>query len=530
MLRLFRISLMSALLLSIFGSYARACGERAVAIIVDPLLIAPIRASLDQFEEDLCVSGYETIESSEGFPDPQELRSYLQGLHGLPGPALAGTILIGDIPHAYQWVILTPTNPAIPPTKEEAISFQYYADVDGIFDKSPDYVSPGGHESSFDIHGGAYDWEIWVGVLPYYKGNPELTIEALNRYFAKNHAYRTGSLKLPSTFLQISELQQDVENLRSGPYTWSPFNGEPGARLYAGDVAAGYLDLVNGTSDFTVVDAHGYWGASGQLSIADVEENPVKTIMFWSSGCSIGNLDYSDNFLTSILYSPTSDVLIAKGTTNNSGGMGTNSNGFYGHNIATAISEGASFGDAVLSHVNVPLLYPWSEIREFEYATPVFLGDPSLKRELNSGFAFNVGLNDAWYDPDTSGQGFFITVFPDLGAVSLAWFTYDTELPPEDAQANLGDAGHRWLTAVGPITGNQATMDIEMTSGGLFDTPTNIQRTEPPGSDGTIVLTFTSCNSGTVEYDIPSINRQGIVPIQRVADDNIVLCEALNSN
>ena len=69
-----------------------------------------------------------------------------------------------------------------------------------------------------------------------------------------------------------------------------------------------------------------------------------------------------------------------------------------------------------------------------------------------------------------------------------------------------------------------------MTSGGIFDTATEIQRTDPPGSDGTITLTFDSCNSGTVEYDILSINRQGIVPIQRVADDNIALCEALSSN
>jgi len=141
----------------------------------------------------------------------------------------------------------------------------------------------------------------------------------------------------------------------------------------------------------------------------------------------------------------------------------------------------------------------------------------------------NPGLNDAWYYPETDGQGFFITIFPDLGVVSLAWFTYDTELPADDVQANLGDAGHRWLTALGPIDGNQVMMNIDITSGGIFDTATDIQHTDPPGSDGTIILTFDSCNSATVEYDIPSINRQGTVPIRRVADDNIVLCEALNA-
>jgi hypothetical protein len=56
----------------------------------------------------------------------------------------------------------------------------------------------------------------------------------------------------------------------------------------------------------------------------------------------------------------------------------------------------------------------------------------------------------------------------------------------------------RGFTETGPILDNQVLMNIEMTSGGLFDTPTDIQRTNPPGSDGTIKLTFTSCNSGTV--------------------------------
>jgi DNA-binding beta-propeller fold protein YncE len=140
-----------------------------------------------------------------------------------------------------------------------------------------------------------------------------------------------------------------------------------------------------------------------------------------------------------------------------------------------------------------------------------------------ASFQMNPGLNDAWFDPETDGQGFFITVFPELGFVLLAWFTYDTELPPADASANLGDAGHRWLTAVGAINGNQAALEIEIASGGLFDQATDITRV----SDGTINLSFESCEKGLIEYDIPSIGQQGTVPIQRVAKDNIALCESL---
>ncbi len=166
-------------------------------------------------------------------------------------------------------------------------------------------------------------------------------------------------------------------------------------------------------------------------------------------------------------------------------------------------------------------------------ATATFASNKTVGNQwgdCGARFTMNEGLNDAWYYPETDGQGFFITVFPQMGYVSLAWFTYDTELPPFDVTANLGDAGHRWLTAIGPIEGNQAMMNIEMTSGGIFDTATDIQRTELPGSDGTIKLIFQNCSSGIIEYNIPSINQQGIVPIQRVANDNIKLCEALREN
>ncbi|MDX2418551.1 MAG: hypothetical protein QNK19_13905 [Xanthomonadales bacterium] len=146
-----------------------------------------------------------------------------------------------------------------------------------------------------------------------------------------------------------------------------------------------------------------------------------------------------------------------------------------------------------------------------------------IKDYFGESFEINVGLNDAWFNPLTDGQGFFITVFPDLGAVSLAWFTYDTEPVHADAPSNLGDAGHRWLVALGPIDGNNSVMDITIASGGLFDTATEITEV----SDGTIILTFDSCNSGTVVYDITSIGQKGTVPIQRVAYDNIALCEAL---
>ncbi len=134
----------------------------------------------------------------------------------------------------------------------------------------------------------------------------------------------------------------------------------------------------------------------------------------------------------------------------------------------------------------------------------------------------NPGLNDAWYYPETDGQGFFITVFPDLRKVVASWFTYDTVRPAEGVTANLGEPGHRWFNASGRYEGNQAIMTNKIASGGIFDTPTEIDRVR----DGTMTITFENCNSGTVEYNIPSIGQSGIVPIQRIAADNVALCES----
>jgi hypothetical protein len=70
-------------------------------------------------------------------------------------------------------------------------------------------------------------------------------------------------------------------------------------------------------------------------------------------------------------------------------------------------------------------------------------------------------------------------------------------------------------------------MNIEFTSGGIFDTPGEIVRTDPVGADGTLTIKFDNCTEGTIDYDIITIDAQGTVPIQRVANDNIALCNEL---
>jgi len=145
------------------------------------------------------------------------------------------------------------------------------------------------------------------------------------------------------------------------------------------------------------------------------------------------------------------------------------------------------------------------------------LGDAPLSE-------INPGLNDAWFNPQTDGQGFLITAFPEIGQLFMAWFTYDTERPPGDVTAMLGDPGHRWLTAQGLYEANAASLDIHVTSGGVFDSPVPGPMTGPVGE---MTLEFSACNAGTITYDIPPIGRQNVIPIERVTLDNVPLCYLL---
>lgn len=139
----------------------------------------------------------------------------------------------------------------------------------------------------------------------------------------------------------------------------------------------------------------------------------------------------------------------------------------------------------------------------------------------------NSGLNDAWYNPATNGQGFLITVFPDREEMFLAWFTFDTERPPEDVGALLGEPGHRWLTAQGPYIGDTANLTIFVTEGGVFDAAEPAATTDPAG-DGTMKIEFEDCENGLVSYEIASLGISGEIPIQRIAPDNAALCESLS--
>lgn len=138
----------------------------------------------------------------------------------------------------------------------------------------------------------------------------------------------------------------------------------------------------------------------------------------------------------------------------------------------------------------------------------------------------NPMLNDAWFNPETPGQGLFFTVYPDRGELFVALFTYDTERPAPDITAILGEPGHRWVTAHGEFEENVAILDVELTEGGIFDSPSPMPM-QTQGY-GTISVEVTSCNSMLLVYEFPDLDLAGEIPMSRIALDNVAGCYLLD--
>lgn len=153
-----------------------------------------------------------------------------------------------------------------------------------------------------------------------------------------------------------------------------------------------------------------------------------------------------------------------------------------------------------------------------------------LGETLTGDFRINAGLNGSWFNPDTTGQGFFVEVLPEIPLLFLSWFTYDTTQSSSGDNAVVGDINHRWLTAQGEFAGDNATLDVTLTTGGLFDDPAAPASNSPPGSYGTITISFEDCSNGQVVYNLTSSGLSGTIPIKRLANTNVPLCEQLVVN
>jgi cysteine-rich repeat protein len=130
----------------------------------------------------------------------------------------------------------------------------------------------------------------------------------------------------------------------------------------------------------------------------------------------------------------------------------------------------------------------------------------------------NDGMDGAWYNPPTSGQGYYFDVYTNaegLKFIFVSWFTYGDDTA----------SGLRWLTAQGQFEGSIAEIDVNETTGGLFDNEKDVSTVRV----GTMKIDFTDCETAILSYMLDDDGLEGDIDIRRVVPGGQALCEELDS-
>jgi hypothetical protein len=152
-----------------------------ILVLVNSTIHNGVKGSLEQYQRDLENFGFEdVIVLNWSEPNPMRVRETLRAFH--LNSSLAGVLMVGDLPMA-EYEMFTEWD------YERFPIDLYYMDLDGNWtDSDADGV--------FDKHFGKVAPEIWVGRIKASNlGGDEISL--INKYFEKNHRYRTGLLSSP---------------------------------------------------------------------------------------------------------------------------------------------------------------------------------------------------------------------------------------------------------------------------------------------------------------------------------------------
>lgn len=113
-------------------------------------------------------------------------------------------------------------------------------------------------------------------------------------------------------------------------------------------------------------------------------------------------------------------------------------------------------------------------------------GDLTAAFRLRVEQRLPASMAGSWSDPEQSGHGINLEMLPG-DRIGLSWFSFN----------QLGDPA--WLIAVGDHVGLTATLQATIVSGGVFPPDFNPDLIER-SPWGTIELTFSSCNTGSMRW------------------------------
>ena len=381
-----------------------------VILVVDDAVYGGISGSLSTFQTDLEGEGYtvEVWQISGG--GAEDIRSDLQDEYNAGG--LDGAILIGDIPAGWQ-----------DNGYGEYPVDLFLMDMDGTWTDSDG-------DGLYESNSGEAP-EIWVGRLTPTYITAGSSVALLNNYFAKNHAYRMGTLSLPDRALAYEEAFTGLTGYLDDLYDDVTLKNDP-----VGTCADDFRDeLMNGYEWVHLISHSSPWGSSfhtgappeGGGTFDYFEVNPLDPHAFFYvlNCCSNGRWTEVDNLANGYIWCETYGLAaLAQSKVDYT-------NDFQEY--YTSLAGGSNLGDAYKA---------WLANNLYSEDGAVLFGDPTLKPHGQSigvagiGEAGSPAGTDLWLsDPITDGfdsQGRADTYYdPSSGQVFATCGT------SEDRRANI---------------------------------------------------------------------------------------------
>ena len=258
-----------------------------VVLLVEEGISAGINSALSTFQSDLEIDGYDVKTWLISGGSAEDIRNDL--ITEYAGGVLAGAICIGDIPTGWM----------------DSGYGEYPVDV-FLMDMNGTWNDPDadGLYESYSSGGP----EIWVGRLtPTYLSFGG-TVNLLNDYFAKNHAYRTGALSLPDRALAYEEAFTGLTGSLDNLYTTVVRKTSP-TGTNADDFRA---ELLNGYEWVHLISHSSPWGSSfhtgappegaGTLNGFEVPPLDPHAFFYVLNCCSNGRWTEVDNLANSYIW------------------------------------------------------------------------------------------------------------------------------------------------------------------------------------------------------------------------------------
>ncbi len=236
-------------------------------VYVEPGLLEDIDAAVDQYVVDLRLEGYDPF-VREFAGSAAGLRSDLRSEH-LDG--MVGALFVGDLP-TFEF-----TSPS-GPFSETYLHDLYFMDLDGTYvDAAPYDVH---RDGSGDVEPEIYVSRITAEPVLWLTGGSEA--EAVNDYFARVHAYRTGDLTYANRGAAFADADWSTYDWAAAMEALYPAPDVDSVHSLAASTPTNYVSLIQEDHESLVHAVHGggnvmhfyaapaYLGYEGSLSSQDL--------------------------------------------------------------------------------------------------------------------------------------------------------------------------------------------------------------------------------------------------------------------